>query len=84
MSLVVVVGDGDCVVIRPKLNFRCFCVWVGWTIYNGDIECGVVPLFGMYSFSKSRSRSISLPAAAKSPCSDNSRSRKRLISRWHV
>lgn len=38
----------------------------------------------MYSFSKSRNRKISLPAAVKSPWSESSRSRNRLISLWHV
>lgn len=53
-------------------------------IYNGDVECGGEIEVGIYSFSKSRNRKISLPAAAKSPCRDNSRSRNRLMSRWHV
>lgn len=53
-------------------------------IYNGDIECGGVVDPGIYSFSKSRNRNISLPAAAKSPCSESSRSRNRLMSLWHV
>lgn len=50
-------------------------------IYIGDNECGGDPLPGIYSFSKSLSRRISLPAAAKSPWSDSSRSRNRLMSR---
>lgn len=49
----------------------------------GEIEFGGVVL-GMYSFNKSRSRKISLPAAVRSPCSESSRSRNRLISLWHV
>lgn len=53
-------------------------------IYMGEIECGGVIELGIYSFSKSRNRNISLPAAAKSPCSESSRSRNRLISLWHV
>lgn len=35
-------------------------------VYIGEMECGDVA-FGIYSLSKSRSRRISLPAAAKSP-----------------
>lgn len=50
----------------------------------GDIDCGGVVPLGIYSFNRSRNRKISFPAAAKSPCKDNSRSRNRLISLWHV
>lgn len=50
----------------------------------GEIECGGVVELGKYSLSKSRNRKISLPAAAKSPCNDNSRSRNRFMSLWHV
>lgn len=48
------------------------------------MECGPFGCCGTYSFNRSRNRKISLPAAARSPCNDNSRSRKRLMSRWHV
>lgn len=61
---------------RPKPH-KCSVVYIG------EIGCGVIPL-GRYSFSKSRNRRISFPAAAKSPCSESSRSLNRLMSRWHV
>lgn len=60
-----------------------FMLPVFFAIYMGEIEFGGVVL-GMYSFNKSRNRRISLPAAVKSPWSDSSRSRNRLISLWHV
>lgn len=67
----------------PALS-RSYSVWlISFAIYKGEIECGGVGL-GIYSFSKSRNRKISLPAAVKSPCNDSSRSRNRLMSLWHV
>lgn len=69
--------------IFPSIPSSAACTLI-YLIYNGDNECGGDPLLGIYSFSKSRNRKISLPAAAKSPCNDSSRSRNRLMSRWHV
>ena len=50
----------------------------------GDIDKGDAAKSGIYSLSKSLRRKISLPAAAKSPCKESSRSRRRLMSRWQV
>uniref|UniRef100_A0A8D8C346 (northern house mosquito) hypothetical protein n=1 Tax=Culex pipiens TaxID=7175 RepID=A0A8D8C346_CULPI len=55
-----------------------------WFLVCLSFYIGSPAVAGMYSFSKSRSRRISLPAAARSPCSDSSRSRSRLMSRWQV
>lgn len=65
------------------LQLLCL-LWLRLTLYMGDVESGAVAVSGMYSLSRSRSRSISRPAAARSPCSDISRSRSRFISRWQV
>lgn len=50
----------------------------------GEIDRGEAAKSGMYSLSRSLKRRISLPAAAKSPCRESSRSRRRLMSRWQV
>ena len=50
----------------------------------GDMDRGEAAKSDIYSLSKSLRRRISLPAAARSPCKESSRSRRRLMSRWQV